>query len=349
VSINIIPAEQSGLSKVDFNNLEFGKTFVDYMVEADYDGEKWSDFEIKPLENLVMHPGSSALHYGQCIFEGLKAYKNEKEQINIFRLPDNIKRINKSAERMAMPKLPEEATQACILEYVKLQKNWIPARNQGSLYLRPFMIATENTLRAKPSLTYKFMVIACPVGFYYNEPLKIVLGRNFSRAAKGGVGYAKAAGNYAASFYPNNMAHQMGYDQILWTDISNGYTLEELGSANFFYVKDNTLFTAPTKDSILAGITRDTVITLARDKDMKVEITLTTAEEFESLLKEGSIDCLFATGTAASITFVNSITIDDKTYEVKSDEFEPITNLKQEMDAIKFMDQSANYGWNVVV
>lgn len=349
MAINIIPAEKSGLSSVDFDNLEFGKTFVDYMVVADYDGENWSDFEIRPLEKLSMHPGTSALHYGQCIFEGLKAYKTSAGDINLFRLTDNIKRINKSAVRMEMPELPEAETKECILEFVKLQKEWIPSQEQGSLYLRPFMIATENTLRAKPSRTYKFMVIACPVGFYYNKPLKIILGRKYSRAAKGGVGYAKAAGNYAASFHPNNVAHQMGYDQILWTDISNDYTLEELGSANFFFARGNSIYTAPTKDSILAGITRDTVITLAREKGMEVNIGLTTADQFEKMLQDGEIDCLFATGTAASITFVNSITIDDATYEVNSNSFEPVTQLKLEMDAIKFLEKSTNHDWNILV
>jgi branched-chain amino acid aminotransferase len=340
---------ESKIDKVNFDSLDFGKVFSDYMMISDFDGERWSDFSIEPLRPLIMHPATSCLHYGQAIFEGLKAYKNDKGQVNLFRLRDNIVRLNKSADRMQMPQLDVDATFLAIKEFVSLQKNWVPDRRHGSMYVRPFMLATDDTLRATPSIKYTFMVIACPVGFYYDHPLKIKLERNFRRAATGGVGYAKAAGNYGASFKPNYAAKALGYDQLIWTDITNNYTLEELGSANFFWVKDDVLYTPKLKDSILAGITRDTVLKLAQRKNVKTEEVRMPAADFEKDLKEGRIQSVFATGTAASITFVNNVTIDEKTYEVQSDQFQLMVDIRTELDHIKFLDDEVESNWNVVV
>ena len=349
VQIDITKVEQSNIGKYDFNNLEFGKIFTDYMLVSEYDGVTWNSFSIEPLKPLVMHPAASALHYGQTVFEGLKAYKNDKGEVNIFRLKDNLNRLNKSAERMGMAEIDVDAGLEAIKSFVALEKDWIPNRDQGSLYIRPFIIATDNTLRAKPSKTYKFMVIACPVGFYYNTALNIVLGREYSRAAAGGVGFAKAGGNYAASFYPSQIAKSLGYDQILWTDINNEFTLEELGSANFFYVRDNELITPQLKDSILAGITRNTVITIAKNKGLVVHEKLIKASDFEQDLKEGRVNCMFATGTAASMTFVNQVTIDDARYQVESNTYKPMLEIKSEIDQIKFLDKGNDYDWNILV
>ncbi|MBT8326160.1 MAG: branched-chain amino acid aminotransferase [Bacteroidia bacterium] len=349
MQIDITQVQKSNIDNYDFNNLEFGKIFTDYMLVTDYDGKEWSKFSIEPIKHLTIHPAMSALHYGQTVFEGLKAYRNEKGEVNIFRLTDNLVRLNKSAERMEMAQINVDDTFKALSKFIEMQKEWIPARDQGSLYIRPFIIATDNTLRAKPSSSFRFMVIACPVGFYYSKALSIVLGREYTRAASGGVGFAKAGGNYAASFYPNQIANELGYDQILWTDINHDYTLEELGSANFFYVRDNELITPQLKDSILAGITRDTVITIARERGLVVREELIKAGDFEKDLKAGRVNCMFATGTAASMTFVNYVTIDGSKYHIKSDKYEPMDQIKNEIDKIKFLEKSNNHNWNVVV
>lgn len=347
--MEVVQSSQSNLLNVDFDNLEFGKVFTDHMMVADFDGEQWSDFKMQPLQPVSMHPATSVLHYGQAIFEGLKAYKNENDAVNIFRLEDNIKRMNASAHRMMMPELDEKKTVEAIKQFVAEQKSWIPKRSQGSLYVRPFMISTDHTLRAVASRSYRFMVIACPVGFYYNTPLSIYLEKNYRRAAKGGIGYAKAAGNYAASFYPSHKAKNLGFDQVLWTDITNDFSLEELGSANFFYVKGGAIYTPKMHDSILKGITRDTVIKLAKKTGVSVSEDIITADAFEKDLKAGKVDCMFATGTAAAITYVNAITIGDNKYEVNSNTYAPVLALKEQLDAAKFLEDNTHPEWNVVV
>lgn len=347
--MEVVKSTPSNVLNIDFNNLEFGKVFTDCMLVSDFDGESWSEFKIEPLQPISMHPATSVLHYGQAIFEGLKAYKNDSGEVNIFRLSDNIKRLNESAHRMMMPQLDEQKTREAITQFVAGQKAWIPNRNQGSLYVRPFMISTDTTLRAVASETYRFMVIACPVGFYYNKPLSIYLEKEHRRAAKGGVGYAKAAGNYAASFYPSVKAKNLGYDQVLWTDITNDFSLEELGSANFFFVKNGVLYTPKMHDSILKGITRDTIMKLAIDAGIEIVEEVISASSFDDDLANNKIECMFATGTAAAITYINSIAIDGTVYEVESHLNVSINNLKINLDACKYLEDKTHEEWNVVV
>ena len=347
--MTITEVEQSAVDRIDFENLQFGKVFTDHMLVSDFDGESWSDFVIEPLKPIQMHPATSVLHYGQAIFEGLKAYKNDEGKINIFRLQDNLTRLNASAERMQMPGVNKQAALAAIKKFVDLEQEFIPNQSQGSLYIRPFMISTDHTLKAVASNSYRFMVIACPVGFYYNTPLSIYLEKNYRRAASGGVGYAKAAGNYAASFYPAEKAKQLGFDQVLWTDVTNGFTLEELGSANFFYVKGGVVYTPKIHDSILKGITRDTIINIARDSGIEVVEDNITANQFQQDLSSGEVDCMFATGTAAAITYVNAITIDNKKYEISSNSYEPVLGLKEKLDGLKFLADLTYPQWNVEV
>ena len=344
-----VETPQSNILNVDFDNLEFGKVFTDTMMVSDYDGEQWSDFRIEPLQSISMHPATSVFHYGLAIFEGLKAYKTSGDKVNIFRLEDNIARMNTSAHRMMMPQLDAQKTKEAIKHFVANQKEWIPSRTQGSLYVRPFMISTDHTLRAVASRTYRFMVIACPVGFYYNTPLSIFLEKKHRRAARGGVGYAKAAGNYAASFYPSHKAKNLGFDQVLWTDISDDFCLEELGSANFFYVKDGNIHTPAMQDSILKGITRDTVLKLAASSGLTVLEEKISADAFEKDLADGNVECMFATGTAAAITYVNAVTIGERNYNVSSDTYSPVLQLKEKLDAAKFLEADSHPEWNVIV
>ena len=338
----------SNLNNVDFNQLDFGKTFSDYMMVMDHDGNSWSEYLIEPLKELSFHPGMSVFHYGQAIFEGLKAFKSDNGKINIFRLHDNIDRFNKSAERLLMPQIDKQQALEAIKKFVELQREWVPSRSQGSLYVRPFMISTDNTLRAVPSKAYKFVVIACPVGFYYSVPLRVMINKEYRRAATGGIGYAKAAGNYAASFYPSNQAKELGFDQVLWTNITDDYKLEELGSANFFYVKNGALHTPKMRDSILNGITRNTVINLAKESGMEVHEEAISADRIKSELAAGDVDCLFATGTAAAITYINELQIDDELFQVNSNTYAPIIKIKQELDDCKFGLKN-HEDWNVWV
>ncbi len=338
----------SNIKNVDFNQLDFGKTFSDYMMAMDYDGHSWSEYTIEPLKSLSFHPAMSVFHYGQAVFEGLKAFKLENGDVNIFRLHDNIDRFNKSAERLLMPQIDKQQAKEAIKKFVELQREWVPSRSQGSLYVRPFMISTDNTLRAVPSKGYKFVVIACPVGFYYSVPLRVMINKDYRRAATGGIGYAKAAGNYAASFFPSNQAKELGFDQVLWTDITDDFKLEELGSANFFYVKNGVLYTPKMRDSILNGITRNTVITLARESGMEVYEESISADRLKSELAAGDVDCLFATGTAAAVTYINELQIDDQLFKVNSDKYEPVLQLKQDLDDCKFGLKNHDE-WNVWV
>ncbi len=339
---------QSKINTVDFNQLDFGKTFTDYMMVMDFDGESWSGLTIEPINTLNFHPAMSVFHYGQAIFEGLKAFKATDNRVNIFRLNDNLVRFNKSAERLMMPLIDIPTVSDAIKKFVDMQRDWVPSRDQGSLYLRPFMISTDNTLRAVSSSGFKFVVIACPVGFYYAEPISIIVDKNYRRAATGGIGFAKAAGNYAASFYPSKLAKEKGFDQVLWTDITNNFTLEELGSANFFFVKNGELYTPKMRDSILNGITRNTVIHLAKESGMMVHEAEITADEFKKDLNSGSVDCVFATGTAAAITYIHKIMIDEETFHVKSNMYAPVNQLHKDLEDAKFGLKN-HEEWNVWV
>ena len=339
---------QSKINTVDFNQLDFGKTFTDYMMVMDFDGESWSGLTIEPINTLNFHPAMSVFHYGQAIFEGLKAFKATDNRVNIFRLNDNLVRFNKSAERLMMPLIDIPTVSDAIKKFLDMQRDWVPSRDQGSLYLRPFMISTDNTLRAVSSSGFKFVVIACPVGFYYAEPISIIVDKNYRRAATGGIGFAKAAGNYAASFYPSKLAKEKGFDQVLWTDITNNFTLEELGSANFFFVKNGELYTPKMRDSILNGITRNTVIHLAKESGMMVHEAEITADEFKKDLNSGSVDCVFATGTAAAITYIHKIMIDEETFHVKSNMYAPVNQLHKDLEDAKFGLKN-HEEWNVWV
>lgn len=339
---------QSKINTVDFNQLDFGKTFTDYMMVMDFDGESWSGLTIEPINTLNFHPAMSVFHYGQAIFEGLKAFKATDNRVNIFRLNDNLVRFNKSAERLMMPLIDIPTVSDAIKKFVDMQRDWVPSRDQGSLYLRPFMISTDNTLRAVSSSGFKFVVIACPVGFYYAEPISIIVDKNYRRAATGGIGFAKAAGNYAASFYPSKLAKEKGFDQVLWTDITNNFTLEELGSANFFFVKNGELYTPKMRDSILNGITRNTVIHLAKESGMMVHEAEITADEFKKDLNSGSVDCVFATGTAAAITYIHKIMIDEETFHVKSNMYAPVNQLHKDLEDAKFGLKN-HEEWNIWV
>ena len=313
-SVKVQKTSKSRLSELDFNNLSFGKAFSDHMFMADYKDGQWADAQILPYGPMPMSPSTSALHYGQAIFEGMKAYKNDKGEVLLFRPLDNHKRINISAERMAMPGISEELFMEGLKQLVSLDRDWVPTTEGASLYIRPFLIGTDEYIGVKPSDDYRFYIITSPGGMYYNEPIKVLVETNFIRAVEGGVGYVKASGNYGRSLFPTKLAQQRGYHQIIWTDGRNHRYLEESGTMNLMFVIDDVLITPPLGDTILAGITRDSVLTLARDWKMKVQERKISIDEVIDAHKRGTLEEAFGTGTAATIAHIAQIGFEGKDY-----------------------------------
>ena len=237
-SIRVEPTQNSRLSQVDFDNLKFGKILSDHMLVANYDDGEWKDVSIVPYGDISISPSMSALHYGQAIFEGIKAYKFADGTVSIFRPDRNWERFNKSAARLQMPEVPEEIFMDGLSKLLDIDRNWIPAKEGSSLYIRPFMFATEAALGVHPSKSYKFIIITGPVGAYYRKAISLKVETYYTRAAEGGVGFSKNAGNYALSLYPTQLANDEGYDQIMWTDASEHKYIEEVGSANFFGISN---------------------------------------------------------------------------------------------------------------
>ncbi|OFY87650.1 MAG: branched chain amino acid aminotransferase [Bacteroidetes bacterium RIFCSPLOWO2_12_FULL_35_15] len=345
-SIKVQKTSNSRLSELDFNHLSFGKTFADHMFISDYQDGHWIDSQILPYGSLTMSPANSALHYGQSIFEGMKAYKNDKGEVSLFRPLENQKRINISAERMCMPSIPEELFMDALKQLIKLDKGWVPSNDGASLYIRPFLFATDEFIGVRPSDTYKFMIITSPGGAYYSEPVKVLIETNFIRAVEGGVGFTKCSGNYGRSLFPTKLAQQRGYQQIMWTDARNHRYLEESGTMNLMFVIDDVLITPALGDTILAGITRDSVITLARDWKMKVQERKISIDEVIDAHKRGVLDEAFGTGTAATIADISTIGFEGKDYvlpEVKERIFS--NRVAQELNNIKRGKVEDKHNW----
>lgn len=314
--IKIQKIAKSRVGEYDVNNVPFGKVFSDHMFVAEYKDGKWHQGAIMPYQDVPMSLALSALHYGQAIFEGMKAYKTSSGEINLFRPLDNFKRLNISAVRMAMPEVPEEIFMGGLNELLKLDKAWVPDSETGSLYIRPFMIATDEAIGVKASDTYKFIIITCPAGKYYSEPIKVMVETNYFRAVEGGVGFTKCAGNYGRSLFPTKLAQQKGYQQVIWTDAKTHSYVEESGTMNLMFVIDNILITPATSDTILAGVTRDSVIQLARDWGMMVEERKVSIKEIFDAHKNGKLQEAFGVGTAATIAHIVTIGFEGKDYEL---------------------------------
>jgi branched-chain amino acid aminotransferase len=316
LSIAISKTSQSRLPGLDINNLPFGKTFSDHMLVAEYADGHWHKSEIVPYAPLSMSPASSVMHYGQSIFEGMKAHRSDNGDVLLFRPLENHKRLNRSAQRMAMAEVPEDIFMEGLDELLRLDQNWIPGGDGRSLYVRPFLIATDDYIGVKASDTYKFLIITSPVGAYYDHPLRVRFEKQYFRAVEGGVGYVKASGNYGRSLYPSAVAKAEGYDQLIWTDAREHKYVEESGTMNLMFVIGNTLITPQLGDTILAGITRDSVLTLARDWGMKVEERKISVDEIVDALNKGELIEAFGTGTAATIATIMTIGYEGKDYDL---------------------------------
>lgn len=349
-NIRIEQTNNSRLPQLDFDNLRFGREFSDHMFVLEYKEGRWQNAVIKPFENLSMNPATSVIHYGQSIFEGMKAYKSDEGDVLLFRPERNIKRMNVSAERMCMPHIPEDLFKEALLELMRLDKGWVPASETGSLYIRPFCFATDEFIGVKPSETYKFMIFTCPVNAYYTAPVRVMIEKHYTRSTPGGTGFAKAAGNYAGALYPARKAQEKGYDQLVWTDATSHKYIEESGTMNVFFMTDEGLITPQLSDTILAGITRDSVITLAKDWGVPVAERKIEVAELIDKLENGKVFDAFGAGTAATIAHIAAIGHEGRDFELP-----PVAEREFSNKVLKYLNDyrkgriDDKFGWNLKV
>lgn len=347
--IEIQRIEKSKIASVDFNNLPFGSVYSDHMLECDFKNGAWQTPVIKPFAPISLDPSSKIFHYGQSIFEGMKAYKDETGKTLLFRPLDNWKRLNKSAERLMIPQISEEIFMEGLKELLKVDNDWIPTNEGSSLYIRPFMFATGNGFHASPANEYKFIIATAPSGAYFAGKVKVLIEEKYARAANGGVGYAKAGGNYAAQFYPTQLAIEKGYNQVIWTDDNSHQFIEEAGAMNIFVRINDTLITSPTSDRILDGITRKSILQIAEDSGIQTEVRKISVGEVVEAAKNGNLKEMFGAGTAAVISPIAGFGYQENDYELPILEYSFASQLKKKITDIQTNKASDPYGWRVFV
>ena len=346
MDINITKAERSKLQDINLDNIPFGHFFTDHMLEADFERGEWKNVEIKPYQPLLLSPSAAVFHYGQAIFEGIKAYKNQKGEAFIFRPHENFKRFNISAERMQMPTLPEELFIEGMRKLIELDKNWIPQRHDYALYIRPVMFSSDEIIGVRPSDNYKFLIILSPTGPYYSAPMRIYVEEKYVRAVEGGVGYAKAAGNYAAAMYATAQAKRQGYDQVLWTDAFEHNYVQECGTMNIFFIIDDKALTPDlSSGTILDGVTRQSAMTLLADMGYKVEERPISIHEIIDAYKAGKDVEAFGTGTAATISLIKELKYKDFVMNFNVEKWKAGPTLKTWMTEIREGLKEDKYNW----
>jgi branched-chain amino acid aminotransferase len=349
-SIPVTKVERSKLHDIPLENIPFGKYFTDHMLEADYEDGEWKNIEIKPYQPLLLSPSLAALHYGQAIFEGIKAYKGKDGKAYIFRPYDNYKRFNTSAERMQMPTVPEDLFIEGMRQLIALDKSWIPEKEDHSLYIRPFMFSSDEVIGVRPSETYKFIIILSPTGPYYAAPMRIYVEEYFSRAAPGGIGYAKAAGNYGASMLVTAEAKKKGYDQVLWTDALEHKYVQEIGTMNVFFIVGSKAITPDlTQGTILAGVTRDSAMTILQEMGYTVEERKVSIDELVEAFRSGALKEVFGTGTAATISLIRELKYKDLVMEFDVSKWTAAPELKKRIDEIRQSKVVDKHGWMLKV
>jgi branched-chain amino acid aminotransferase len=340
--------QQSRIGEVDFSNIPFGKIYTDHMFRADYRQGEWQNLKIVPYGNITISPATPALHYGQAIFEGMKAYRGPKGEALVFRPRDNWKRMNISAQRMCMPAIPEELFMESLAMLLDLDRAWIPSSAGASLYIRPFMFSADEYIGIKASTDFTFMIILCPVGAYYSTPVKVKIETRYTRAIEGGTGYVKAGGNYGGAIYPARLAQDKGYHQLIWTDGKTHQYIEESGTMNVAFVINNTLVTPALTDTILAGITRDSVLQLACSWGWPVEERRISVAELIEGLERGTVTEAFGMGTAATIAPIELIGYEDKDYVLPPLSERKYSNrILEELDGIKRGLRPDTFNWVV--
>ncbi len=347
--ITIEKSPTTKINEVDFDNLSFGSVYTDHMLVCDYKNDAWNVPKIVPYQPLTLDPASKIFHYGQSIFEGMKAYKDTEGQVWLFRPTDNHTRLNTSAQRMAIPELPQEYFMDGLTALLELEKDWIPQQAGSSLYIRPFMFASGTGFHASPADEYKFMIALAPSGAYFSGKVKVLIEETYARAANGGVGYAKAGGNYAAQFYPTKLAAERGYQQVVWTDDNTHEFIEEAGAMNIFVRIGDTLMTAPTNDRILDGITRKSILELAADMGIKTEVRKIKVSEVVEAAKNGSLKEMFGAGTAAVVSPISGFGYQDQDYDLPELENSYAQLLKKTITDIQYNRAEDKFGWRYKV
>ena len=350
LDITITKAENSKLTVTDFSQLPFGKVFSDHMFIAEYDNGQWSNLQVLPYGPIPMSPAISALHYGQAIFEGMKAYRQASGKISVFRPEKNFERFNKSAERMSMPAISKEIFMQGIAALIDIDEKWVPAQDDYSLYIRPVMFATDPYLGVRPSDKYIFALLTTPTGPYYSKALKVKIETEYTRADDGGVGYAKTAGNYARSLFPFAEAQKEGFDQLIWTDSASHEYIEEAGTANLIFVINGKLVTPSVRSTVLDGVTRDTIIQLAKKAGIEVEERRVSVKEVIEGIENGSLTDAFAAGTAATVTPIGVIGYQGKTYTLADLSTRTISaGIAKTLNDIRYGLVPDEFGWNWVL
>jgi branched-chain amino acid aminotransferase len=347
--IDIVRASSTKINEVDFENLAFGNTFTDHMLICDFREGKWNKPIIKPYEPFLIDPSAKVFHYGQAIFEGMKAYKDENDDVWLFRPDQNLERFNKSAVRMAMPEVPEEIFIGGLKTIVDLDRNWVKKGLGNTLYIRPFMIAIGSGVIAQPSSQYRFMIILSPARSYYSGEVKVIIAEHYSRAANGGIGAAKAAGNYSAQFYPQKLAQEKGFQQIIWTDDATHTKLEEAGTMNVFFRINDTLYTAPVSERILDGVTRKSLIAIAKRDDIEIVERTVLVDEIVNAAKDGSLKEIFGAGTAAVVSPIVGFQFKGDYYELPKIENSFAIQLKDKLTKIQYKLTEDTFGWSVKI
>lgn len=351
LNIKVRKTENSRVHPLTKDNLVFGKEYADHMLVCDYENGEWQMPEIVPYGNFSLSPATSFIHYGQAIFEGVKAYRQPDGSIAIFRPHDNWKRLNVSAHRMGMPEIPEEIFMEGLRQLIELDAAWVPGDPETSLYIRPFMMGMDEFIGVRPSESYRFAIITSPAGAYYNKPVRIYVQDKYVRAAKGGIGYTKAAGNYGASMLPAAEIRKMGYDQNLWTDAVENKYVQEIGTMNVFFIVDGVALTPDLNSgTILAGVTRASIITLLEENGVKVEERPISIEELIQAQREGRLQEAFGSGTAASMSFIADLTYKGETLSLP----DPATwsvapKIKAQLDDIRYGRVPDTHGWRFKV
>ena len=346
LDFDVTLVSESRIHQFDQNNIAFGTVFTDHMLVADFIDGEWQTPKIMPYGDISYNPALASLHYGQTIFEGMKAFKNDADEVLMFRPLENFKRFNISADRMCMAQIPEEIFIGGLEELLRIDAAWVPKGEDNSLYLRPFMIASDVYLGVRPSQNYRFMIIMSPAGKYYSTPPKVKVETEFIRAAPGGVGSAKCGGNYGASLYPAKLAQEQGYTQLLWTDAIEHKYFEESGTMNVMFVKNGKLTTPNTSSTILKGITRDTLLQLAVSMGIEIEERKVSVAEIMSGIEDGSVTEVFGAGTAVVVSPFAAIGFEGKDYVLP-----PITDksystrLKNALNNIRTGKVADTFDW----
>lgn len=339
------------LPQFDPNNFSFGNTFIDHMLICEYENGQWGEVKIMPYGPLPFTPAMMGVHYGQACFEGMKAFKDKDGEVFLFRVEKNFERINKSAKRLAMPELTKEIFIDGLKALVDIDRGWIPSGEGTSLYIRPVIFATEEALKARVSEKYMFAILATPAKSYYTAPVSVKISDYYSRSASGGVGFAKAAGNYAASFYPTQMANAEGYEQLIWTDDATHEYFEESGTMNVFLRINDTIYTPKTSEKILDGVTRDSFIQLAKRRGIEVVVDDIKVETVVEAHRNGTLKEVWGVGTAVVTSLFEAIGYKDEKLQLPklSDEESYALTLKKDLVSIQTNQAEDPFGWRIHV